>query len=196
LKNIIFDLGNVLINYDFELFFERLGYKRGERSLAESHHLIAPLECGNMEIEDFISGMRKVYKSSLNREAFTDAWCDVFWENNSLIEAALKLTEHFRVMILSNNDELHFPYIWEKFSSLHFFQDSDIMISSRLRYIKPDIRIYHTAADLHDFEWKDSLFVDDKLENIEIARDLGAKGIWHVQDEKTLTELLKITEIK
>jgi FMN phosphatase YigB (HAD superfamily) len=99
-------------------------------------------------------------------------------------------------MIFSNNDELHFPYIWDKYSSLHFFQDSDIMISSRLGYIKPDIRIYHAAAVNYKFEWKDSLFVDDKLENIEIAQDLGAKGIWHVQDEKTLTELLKITAIK
>ncbi|MCF7920095.1 MAG: HAD-IA family hydrolase [Candidatus Cloacimonetes bacterium] len=192
IKNIIFDLGNVLINYDFELFFEKLGYARAERSLAEADHLIQPFECGELEIMEFINGLSSVYHNDLTIEDFTEAWCDIFWENKPLLAIAEKLKEKYRIMILSNNDELHFPYIWEKYPSLHFFQNEDIMISSRLGYIKPDKGIYVQAAEKHNFNWEESLFIDDKQENILMAENMGARVIWHRVNEITNSELKAI----
>ncbi|MCF7912013.1 MAG: HAD-IA family hydrolase [Candidatus Cloacimonetes bacterium] len=191
IKNIIFDLGNVLINYDFEIFFEKLGYQRYERTLQEAHKEIFDFECGKMSITDFISALQKVYTSDLDTEQFTEAWCDVFWANDELLDIVPDLQKNYRLMILSNNDELHFPYIWERYRSLHIFSQKDIMITSRLGYIKPDIRVYQEAMLQHDFSWYESLFIDDVKVNTDIAASLGAAIIWHQDNAATLAKLNK-----
>ena len=189
IKNIIFDLGNVLINYDFELFFEKLGYQRGERSLQEAHTEIFAFECGKMTIDDFLTALQKVYTSDLDADEFTEAWCDVFWANEELLDIIPGLANDYRLMILSNNDELHFPYIWEKYPALRIFPAQDIMITSRLGYIKPDIKVYQEAVLQHDFHWHESIFIDDVKVNTEIAASLGAATIWHRDNEVTIAEL-------
>ena len=194
MKNIIFDLGNVLINYDFEFFFEKLGYKRYERSLKEAHGPIFGFECGEMTTEDFLQELQAIYKPDMDTEEFKDAWCDVFWANDELLDIIPGLTAEQRLMILSNNDELHFPYIWDRYLKLHIFEMENIMITSRLGYIKPDIRVYQEAVSKYDFDWKESLFIDDVKENIEVARKLGAKTIWHQDNTETIESLNKILQ--
>jgi glucose-1-phosphatase len=189
IKNIIFDLGNVLINYDFEIFFEKLGYQRGERSLREAHTEIFAFECGKLSIPEFLKALQKVYESDLDAEEFTEAWCDVFWANDELLAMIPVLAKNYRLMILSNNDELHFPYIWEKYSGLHIFPAQDIMITSRLGYIKPDIKVYQEAVTQHDFYWHESIFIDDVKVNTEMAASLGATTIWHQDNAVTIAEL-------
>jgi FMN phosphatase YigB (HAD superfamily) len=92
-------------------------------------------------------------------------------------------------MILSNNDELHFPYIWEKYPALHVFEQRDIMITSRLGYVKPQPEVYKTAAELHKFRWDESLFIDDKEENLIVPEELGAWAICHQENIVTNDEL-------
>ena len=189
IKNIIFDLGNVLINYDFEIFFHKLGYQTGERHLKEAHSIIHAFECGMIEIDHFLSELQKIYDSQLDPEQFRLAWCDVFWENEAILSTVNILKEKYRLMILSNNDELHFPYIWNKFPALHVFPLQDIMITSRLGYVKPDIRVYQKAERIHEFLWEEALFIDDVRINTQIAAGLGASTIWHQNNDATLFEL-------
>lgn len=192
MKNIIFDLGNVLINYDFELFFEKLGYTKYERSLREAHDLIFAFECGEMTIEAFLKELQSIYKPGMDAEDFKDAWCDVFWANDELLDIIPGLATDHRLMILSNNDELHFPYIWERYLKLHIFEMENIMITSRLGYIKPDIRVYQEAVSRYDFKWEDSIFIDDVKINTEVAEKLGAKTIWHQDNNETIEALKEL----
>ena len=194
MKNIIFDIGNVLINYDFEIFFERLGYKRYERSLKEAHDPIFAFECGKLETEDFLKRLQAIYKPDMDAEEFKYAWCDVFWANNELLDIVPQLVKDHRLMILSNNDELHFPYIWDKYKKLHVFDMENVMITSRLGFIKPDIRVFQETEQIYDFNWKESIFIDDVKENNEVARKMGATAIWHQNNTQTIQALEKILD--
>jgi putative hydrolase of the HAD superfamily len=189
IRNIVFDLGNVLINYDFDLFFIKAGYARGERSLSEAHETIRQFECGELGEAEFLYLLQRVYNAEMSPAEFKEAWCDVFEANSELISAAGRYSSDFRLMILSNNDELHFPYIWSKFPELHIFSESDIMITSRLGYIKPDRRVYLEAVRRHDFFWEESVFIDDVPVNLEAARDFGAITLWHQDNYQTLEAL-------
>ncbi|MDP8220088.1 MAG: HAD-IA family hydrolase [Candidatus Stygibacter frigidus] len=192
MKNIIFDIGNVLINYDFEIFFEKLGYKKYERSLMEAHSPIFAFECGELETEDFMQQLQAIYKPDMDAEEFKDAWCDVFWANDELLDIVPQLVNDHRLMILSNNDELHFPFIWDKYLKLHVFEMENVMITSRLGFIKPDIRVFQSAMQSYNFDWKDSIFIDDVKENVEVAKRLGAVTIWHQNNTHTIRELENI----
>lgn len=189
-KNIIFDMGNVLVPYDFELFFMRLGYQRGQRSLSEAHGIIYEFECGKMAIPEFLTRLAETYNAThFDDDYFRNAWCDVFSLDDELVNYAKKLTSDYRVIIFSNNDELHFPYIWNKYPALHFFAASDIMITSRIGYIKPEEKAYSLAAEMYNFAWEDSLFIDDVKQNLLPAQEAGALTIHHQSSAATIEKI-------
>ena len=123
IKNVIFDLGKVLIDYDFDIFFGEIDYKPGERNLDEGLDPIVNFESGKISKIEFLEQMKKVYDFSLSLEKFEKIWTEVFSEMGNMLDLARKVSDNYKVYIFSNTDELHFPYIWRKFPKLHFFKD-------------------------------------------------------------------------
>ncbi|MBB5191777.1 2-haloacid dehalogenase [Silvimonas terrae] len=96
---------------------------------------------------------------------------------------------------LTNWSAETFPYAWENYPFLHRFKD--IVVSGRLKLIKPDAAIYHEmfrriAQDLPDLAPAELVFIDDNAANAAAAGALGWHGIHHVsaaQTESALREL-------
>jgi len=66
----------------------------------------------------------------------------------------------------------------------------DVVISAEVGVAKPDRRIYQLALDQMGVEAEQTIFIDDFIENIEGARELGIHGI-HFQDPRTILDELK-----
>lgn len=191
IQNIIFDLGNVLIEYDFDLFYQKIGYEKGERHLDEAAESIILFESGKISAAEFLSQMQKIYNFSMTLEDFKKHWAEVFWENKTMINLARSINQKYPTFLFSNTDEIHFPYIWQKFSSLHFFQDR-LMLSYELGEVKPDLDSYKKALEKFGLNAKNTVFIDDRPKNIEAAKKFGMQGIVHKDFNSTKEQLEKI----
>ncbi|TAN57384.1 HAD family phosphatase [Patescibacteria group bacterium] len=99
------------------------------------------------------------------------------------------LFKKFRLAILSNFTPDLNEYL-EKYKISHFFER--VFISAVLRMKKPDPAIYRHALKEMDVLPRESLFVDDKEENIATARNLGMRGVVFGDAEKSMNEIIKI----
>ena len=191
IKNVIFDLGKVLIDYDFDKFFVKIGNKPDTRTLDEANREILLFEAGKTDKQKFYEDMKRIYGFSLSFEKFKLLWCDVFWEIPRMIQLAKKIKESgYNIYIFSNTDQLHFPYIWQKFPSINFFENN-LMLSYELGFVKPEEEIYHAAIKKFGINPEKSIFIDDRSENIKTALEIGFNAIHHTNYGNTYNEIKK-----
>ena len=189
MKNIIFDLGKVLVEYDFDVFYKELNYKPKMETLMESTIPVLEFEAGRISREEFYLQLKKIYKFEHTLSGFEKVWCSVFTRLTSLVDYARELKENYNVYVLSNTDELHFPIVWKKFPELHFFEDN-LMLSYELNSVKPHKEIYERALKMFDLNPEDCLFIDDKPENIKGAAEIGIAGIIFTNVEETKKNIM------
>ena len=191
IKNVIFDLGKVLINFDFSSFWESIGAEKCERFLDEAQEPILLFEAGKISRQRFYNEVKKIYNFDMKRQDFEKIWCDVFSEKSQMIEMAKKINQKYEIFIFSNTDEIHFPYIWEKFPSIHFFKEN-LMLSYEIGSVKPELDSYEMALNKFDLKFEECLFIDDRPINIQVAESLGMKGILHEEFEETKEKISEI----
>jgi len=191
IENIIFDLGNVLIDVDFEVFYQKLGYVPSQIDLKKAKKVIKHFEAGKISVEDFIYELNKKLNLQVSVSNFKKIWTNLFSANQQMIALAEELSQKYPVYILSNTDEIHFPYIWNNFPELHFFQDR-LLLSYKLGIVKPNPQIYQIACQKFNLIPESTIFIDDKAENIEAARKFGFNGIVHKNYKQTKQELDKL----
>lgn len=190
MKNIIFDLGKVLVEYNFDVFYKEFDYEPGKIILMESTIPILEFESGKISRKEFYLQLKEIYKFEHSITEFERVWCNVFTRLTSLVNYARELKENYNVYILSNTDEIHFPLIWKEFPELHFFEDN-LMLSYELDSVKPQKEIYERALEKFDLNPEDCLFIDDKPENIQGATENGIAGILFTNVEDTKRNIKK-----
>ena len=110
--------------------------------------------------------------------------------NAELIEFIEKnLFKKFRLAVLSNFTPDLNEYL-EKYKISHFFER--VFISAVLRMKKPDPAIYRHALKEMNVLPQESLFIDDKEENIATALNLGMRAVVFGDTEKSIIEIIKI----
>ena len=194
IKNVIFDLGKVLIEFDFDGFYTALGYDPAERTLDEANEPILLFEAGKISKAVFFEEIKKVYGFDLSLKEFEILWCSVFSDAKEMIELASKISEKYNVLILSNTDEIHFPYIWKNFPQLHFFKNN-LMLSYELNSVKPEKEIFKNAIEKFNLIPSECVFIDDRPINVSVAEKLGMKGIIHQSFLSTKEKLVKILTV-
>jgi putative hydrolase of the HAD superfamily len=123
---------------------------------------------------------------------------DEFWSGDQidmdLIRFIRARTNGTKMGLLSNGWSSTRRFLDERWHIADIFDE--IIVSAEVGYAKPDRRIYQLALDRLDVEAEQTIFIDDFIENILGARDLGIHGI-HFQDPQTilgeLNNLLNIT---
>ena len=194
IKNEIFDLGKVLINFDFSSFWVSIGAEKCERFLDEAQEPILLFEAGKISRQRFYNEVRKIYNFNMNMQDFEEIWCNVFSEKSQMIEMAKKINRKYEIFIFSNTDEIHFPFIWKKFPSLHFFKEN-LMLSYEIGSVKPDLDSYERALNKFDLKFEECLFIDDRPINIQVAESLGMKGVLHKKFEVTKEKISEILDM-
>jgi HAD superfamily hydrolase (TIGR01509 family) len=188
-KNIIFDLGKVLVDYNFDVFYKELDYKPEMKTLMDSTIPVLEFESGRITRKEFYQKLKNIYKFEHSIEDFERVWCSVFTGLTPLVDYARELKENYNVYVLSNTDELHFSTVWKKFPELHFFEDN-LMLSYELDSVKPQKEIYERALKMFDLNPEECLFIDDKQENILSAGEMGIDGILFTNCNETKRNII------
>ncbi len=180
MKTIIFDVGGVLIEFDFARLARELSRRTGQEPERLVPYFRAPVvhdvETGKVAGEEFFGRTMAPLLPGLDYEDWIGAWMDNYSINPpgwALLERARQ--QRRTVCVLSNLAPYNQLAIERKFP--HFFRATDHnFFSYELGLHKPSPEIFLTAAELIGSEPSDCLFLDDVAENVDGARRAGMVG--------------------
>ena len=181
IKNIIFDLGNVLISFKPSEYFDKNNYPRSIKATILSDIFGSKewlmLDNGEITTPEAIDAIAT--KSSLSKKKIAHIFnlrTDLMFPLDSNVRLLPELKKRgFRLYYLSN-----FPLdIFEEVSTeYYFFKYFDGgLISAEAKFSKPDIGIYNILNKKYSLVPKECLFIDDIEVNVRAAQALGMKGI-------------------
>jgi FMN phosphatase YigB (HAD superfamily) len=180
-RAIIFDLGRVLIHFDF-----KRGYKALEGlcpyEAAEIPKRIAPtglvtrFETGLVEPEDFFAQFSGILDLRLDYPRFCEIWSSIF-THPLLPEAMLQgLARRYRLLLLSNTNAIHYEMVREQYHGLldHFH---DRILSYEVKAMKPDARIFQIAVERAGCRPGECFYTDDIPAYTAAAREHGIDAV-------------------
>ena len=184
IKNIIFDLGNVLIDIDYNKTtraFEDLGFKdfKGNYSPLKMNSLFEDLETGKITDAAFYEGVRTAGKIALTNEQIGTAWNALFMDFRMESLAFLeKITGKYQLYLLSNTNSIHYSAFKEIFTRNTGKQSLDdyfikAYYSHLIGFRKPDLASYEFVLKDAGINAGETLFIDDLPNNIEGAKAAG-----------------------
>ena len=198
IKNIIFDVGNVLVEYNPDGLMHRLGFD--EETLQAVNQAVFQNELWNESDRGVLSPEELLEAFIANNPAYEkeirqviDAVGDTISLMPYTVEWVKGLKEKgYHLYILSNYAE----YTYEKTShKMEFLPYMDgVVFSYRCKLIKPEKEIYEYICKTYELKPEESVFLDDRKDNVEAARNMGMHDIVfenYAQDSETLEQLLK-----
>lgn len=179
-KTVIFDLGKVLIPFDFQIGYRALSgmcpYDSVEvRRRIGKTGLVAPFEKGLIEPRDFVTQLSAALELRMDHADFCRAWSSIFY--GQLIDDTVleSLSARYRLLLLSNTNAIHWEMIRDNYPMLRFFHDH--VLSFKVHALKPDAAIYRAAVERAGCRPEECFFTDDIAENVEAAQREGLDAV-------------------
>jgi putative hydrolase of the HAD superfamily len=181
IRNIIFDLGNVLLSFKPAEYLKKSGYPENKRKLILSDIFGSPewqkIDQGFLtagEAIELISARSSLRKGEIS-QIFENRTAILYSiDSNVKLLPGLK-KEGFRLYFLSNFPMDIFNEVKTSYSFFRLFDGG--IISAEARSTKPDPAIYHFLLEKYGLTPEDCLFIDDLEENVSTAVSLGINGI-------------------
>ena len=191
-KNIIFDLGNVLVKLNPEGCigaFKAIGMGElvDSNPQSEGMKLMSKLGVGMITTEEFCEAARKLTETDVTNEEIIDAANKMLVEiPDDTKERLLQLKKAgYRLFLLSNTIDVHWDYCVEHlFPYLnHGVEDyfEYCFLSQRMHLAKPNACIYEEVIRQANIHPDETLFIDDLKENCEAAEKLGIHTFQNVK---------------
>lgn len=181
MKNIIFDVGSVLIGYRWRDMCLEAGWEEEKADKIGRGFFDSPLwpdfDAGFITTEELIESVAEIYPE-LREDArwFITGGKKMVTERPKVWELAGKLKEKgFKLYLLSNYSEELFRLHTDGFPFLDLMDGG--VISYQIKKIKPDPAIYQYLMQKYQLKPEDCLFFDDRPENTEAARRLGMAAV-------------------
>lgn len=198
MKNIIFDLGGVVIDLGFEdmlVDFERLGIADFGQYFnpLKQQDLFLSLELGLISELDFYEGFRNLTQSSLSDEQIKKAWNLIIRpfqaERMAFLEA---LRKNYKLYLFSNTNAIHAEY-FEKNCLEQMNKPLDsyfekLYYSHELHERKPEVSAFERVIADAGLVASETLFVDDNAENIAGAQLAGLR-VHHLLKAETILNI-------
>lgn len=193
IANIIFDLGGVILNIDYQLpvkAFERLGLEDFQQKFSQARQqaLFDDYEKGKISSSAFVQQLKTQLPPEVTEEQIIDAWnsilLDLPEERLFILE---KATLNHRTFLLSNTNDLHIRsfnnYLKSTFgldSLAGYFEKYYYSYQVGMR--KPDIVIFEHVLNDAGLDAATTLFIDDSIQHVMAARSCGMLS-HHLQKE-------------
>ena len=199
IKNIIFDLGKVLLNLDFNasiVAFQKLGLKNDvlDSKQAYSDPVFYELEVGKVTPAEFCNRVRKVLNNpDASDSQIEDAWYSMILDiPASRVKVVQELSKNYNVYLFSNTNKIHIERLHRAFKAEHGIDFPSLFVkdyySHEIHERKPDLSSYKKVIELSGVKPEESIFIDDLEKNIIGAQQSGLKTFW-------LKEGMELTEV-
>lgn len=200
IKNIILDLGGVIINLNQQLTydaFKELFPSTYEIILVElkNNNYLEKFETAEISKKEFFSFFQK-FDAEISELKIERAWNSMLLDiPENRIQLIVSLSKKYNVYLLSNTNEIHYQfineYVIQKFNVSSFKSVfKRVYLSHELKLRKPNPTIFKTVLSDEKLLPKETLFIDDTLEHINAAKQLGIKTLHlNLQENQSLIQL-------
>lgn len=199
IQNIIFDLGRVLLNLDFDASikaFKKIGHddEMLDHKNAYADPVFYKLEVGKVRPQQFRSRIREILlKEELTDQQIDDAWCAMVLNIPSYrVKILQQLKEKYRLFLFSNTNKIHIDKLLPEFKSDHGINFPElfenVFYSHEIHERKPDLTAYKKVIELAGIHPEETIFIDDLEKNISGAERAGLNTFW-LKDGKDLSEI-------
>lgn len=198
IENIIFDLGGVLLDIDYNLTrkaFENLGVANFYEmySQANADKLFQKLEMGKVSEKQFYKELNKATGLHLSQQEIRNAWNAMLLSfREKSLEFLGQLKDRYKLYLLSNTNNIHLNSFYEiyhqkerKNSFEQFFDKAFYSFEIGLR--KPDADCYEWVINDLKINPAKTLFIDDSINNIHGAEKAGLQTLHLTQEMKIET---------
>ena len=193
-EQIIFDLGGVLIDIDYqatENAFVELGLKDfGEKySQLNQSDLFDKLEIGEISTQHFINKILPLCPEGTSPNKVVAAWNAMLGEfPKEKIELLHRVKSHLPIYMLSNTNEIHIPKVyeaWDRVSDVPMSALFDkIYLSFEIGKRKPDVSTFNWVCETLAVNPSTTLFIDDSPQHIEGAKKAGLPTFYYQSKEE------------
>ena len=190
---IVFDLGMVLIPYDYNIALEQLekiekgfgvNYLNHYKANYETHR---QFERGDISENEFLKRTMTTFNGKLDKETFKRIYSEIFTINEDVASLLPELKEKYKLIVLSNTNSIHKEYGWKNYEFLKYFDE--MVLSFEAGAVKPEEKIYIAVENVSGNPPEEHIFIDDIKEYSEAAKKLGWDGIQFKGYESLLKEL-------
>ncbi len=182
IKAVLFDLGNVLVDFDYQISAKRISYfcdKKPEDIVKSffGSEITAIFEEGKISPLDFFGRVKEMLGLKLSYEAFVPIWNEIFFlsaKNRGVFNLVNNLRQRYRIALISNINILHYEYLKKYFPVFNVFNQT--FLSCDLKLIKPDHLIYQKTLEALGVAPQSVFYTDDRPELVKSAQELGMKA--------------------
>jgi epoxide hydrolase-like predicted phosphatase len=199
IKNVIFDLGNVLISFVPSEYLKKKNYPSNIRNTIINDIFRSEewkkLDNGDITVTEAIDSI--ALKSALNREEIALVFnfrTDIMFPLDDNVRLLPELKKHgFRLFYLSNFPLDSFEEVKNDYYFFRYFDGG--IISAEVKLSKPDIRIYRNILNKYDLKPEESVYIDDIEENVVAAKKTGMQVLLTNGSVKIAIELGRVLNI-
>ena len=188
IKNIIFDLGGVLLDLDVDRTiraFENLGLKDAIKPGGWGYEqpVFLDMERGLISDQEFRDGVRKLLPNGATDEEIDHAWCAMLVDfPEKRIRLLQQLQKKYRLYLFSNTNSIHIHHFHGIFKKKFGFPLSELFrrdyYSNEIQIRKPAVEAYQFVLEDAEINPAETLFIDDSQGNIEGAQKAGIRSLW------------------
>jgi putative hydrolase of the HAD superfamily len=195
---IVFDLGNVLIPFDYNILIKKLdAVNEGSGKLFidtyfANYEFHRDFERGKINEEMFIERMLEILDHSIDGETFCNYFSSIFKQNREVTALLPVLKKNYKLILLSNTNSIHEKYGWKHYDFLIYFDD--LILSYKIGAVKPEENIYCAVEKSSGSPAEEHIFIDDIEEYVNAAKSFGWDGV-HFKGYNFLVNELKQRDI-
>jgi putative hydrolase of the HAD superfamily len=193
IRAILFDLGRVIVPFEFRRGYERMEPHCGipateiPKRIGETD-LVRRFEKGQISPQDFVRDLTAHLGLQIGYEEFCGIWTSIFLPHTLVPESLIKgLAARYRMILVSNTNEIHFEMIRRTYPLLRHFHV--LVLSHEAGSMKPEPEIYRRAIEAAGCEPGECFFTDDMPEFIAGARTAGIDAVQFENAEQLRREL-------
>jgi glucose-1-phosphatase len=197
-KNIIFDLGGVLMNLDLpgsRQAFHKLGISQIEELFRSGHSdsFFRKYETGHVNDEEFITTALKHALTGTADHDILHAWNSMLLDFPSQnVEFLDQLKNRYRIFLFSNTNSLHLQSFQKSFREVYGRELDSLFEKAWYSHVinrrKPDVEAFRFVLEDAKLDAAETLFIDDTLPNVEGARAAGLQSR-HLEPGMTIRDL-------
>jgi HAD superfamily hydrolase (TIGR01509 family) len=193
---VVFDLGKVLVDFDYSIAARRIAARstmppRDVQHFIDHSPLLFRYETGLMTRQEFFAEVRQTTGFQGDLDEFAAFFADIFSPIDEMIELQMRLRRQgVPTFIFSNTNDLAIAHIRRNFP--FFSQFDGYVLSYEHGVMKPDVRIYEAVERLTRRTEKQILYLDDRLENAQAGLARAWQVIHHRGPAETIAEMRRL----
>ncbi|MCL2328367.1 MAG: HAD family phosphatase [Bacteroidetes bacterium] len=186
ITTIIFDFGGVILNLNEELTYKAMMHllncdKQQLQQHLAHNNTFPNYECGLISTDEFVQYIQSLVPYNISKQEIADAWNAMLLDfPQAHVDLLLRLKTKYRTFLLSNTNDLHeiaFTQNMKNQGIQYAIHDlfERVYYSHTLHLRKPNVETYEAVIQRENLNPAQTLFLDDKLENLEGAQKAGLR---------------------